>query len=103
MVMQGDDAAPEAGGPGAPAAGPKQNLQLPPEVVQRLRSVIFGFDFFVTKAENYQARGVLFRGSLRGDPAVAYDRIAARLKVLKPFPFVPSSQYLHLNRHSRYC
>ena len=76
--MQGDDAQPAAGNPGAPT--PK-NLQLPPEVVQRLRSVIFGFDFFVSKVENYQAAGVLFKGTLRGDAAVAYDRIAARLKV----------------------
>ena len=59
-----------------------RNLQLPSEVIQRLRNVIFGFDFFVTKVENYQANGVIFKGNLRGDPAVAYGRIAARLKVL---------------------
>lgn len=59
-----------------------RNLQLPREVIQRLRNVIFGFDFFVSKVENYQANGVIFKGNLRGDPSVAYDRIAARLKVL---------------------
>lgn len=42
----------------------------------------FCFDFFVSKVENYQANGVIFKGNLRGDPSVAYDRIAARLKVL---------------------
>ncbi|EIE22624.1 hypothetical protein COCSUDRAFT_63768 [Coccomyxa subellipsoidea C-169] len=57
-----------------------RNLQLPSEVIQRLRNVIFGFDFFVTKVENYQANGVIFKGNLRGNPATAYDRIAARLK-----------------------
>ncbi|BDA45797.1 probable zinc metalloprotease EGY2, chloroplastic [Coccomyxa sp. Obi] len=57
-----------------------RNLQLPTEVIQRLRNIIFGFDFFVTSVENYQANGVIFKGNLRGDPSVAYDRIAARLK-----------------------
>ncbi len=61
-----------------------RNLQLPIEVIQRLRNVIFGFDFFVTSVENYQANGVIFKGNLRGDPSDAYDRIAARLKVLIP-------------------
>ena len=28
---------------------PDPSLQLPTEVIQRLRNVIFGFDFFVTK------------------------------------------------------
>ena len=77
--MQGSEDAKQEVDPGAPA--PK-NLQLPPEVVQRLRNVIFGFDFFVTGVENYQANGVLLKGNLRGDPAIAYDRIAARLKVV---------------------
>ena len=61
--------------------GSGKSLQLPREVIQRLRSVIFGFDFFVTSVENYQANGVLFKGNLRADPATAYDRIGARLKV----------------------
>lgn len=58
-----------------------RNLQLPTQVIQRLRNVIFGFDFFVTSVENYQANGVIFKGNLRGDASDAYDRIAARLKV----------------------
>jgi hypothetical protein len=33
-----------------------QNLQLPAEVIQRVRDTVFGFDsFFVTSVENYQA------------------------------------------------
>ena len=56
-------------------------MQLPREAIQRLRDVIFGFDFFVTSVENYQANGVLFKGNLRADPSDGYDRIAARLKV----------------------
>lgn len=59
----------------------EKSMQLPPEVIQRLRNVIFGFDFFVTSVENYQANGVIFKGNLRGDPPVVYDRIATRLKV----------------------
>ena len=35
----------------------------------------------LSQVENYQANGVLFKGNLRGDPATAYDRIAARLRV----------------------
>jgi hypothetical protein len=58
-----------------------RSLQLPREVIQRLRNTIFGFDFFVTRVENYQADGVLFKGNLRAKPSLAYDRIAARLKV----------------------
>ena len=61
--------------------GSERSLQIPREVIQRLRNVIFGFDFFVTSVENYQANGVLFKGNIRGDASVAYDRIAARLKV----------------------
>lgn len=61
--------------------GSGRSLQLPREVIQRLRNVIFGFDFFVMSVENYQANGVLFKGNLRAEPSLAYDRIAARLKV----------------------
>ena len=46
--------------------GSERTLQIPPEVIQRLRNVIFGFDFFVTSVENYQANGVLFKGNIRG-------------------------------------
>ena len=61
--------------------GSGRSLQLPREIIQRLRDVIFGFDFFVSSVENYQANGVLFKGNLRAEPSLAYDRIAARLKV----------------------
>lgn len=57
------------------------SLQLPADVVQRLRTTVFGFTFFVTSAENYQADGVLFKGNLREEPALAYTKMAARLKV----------------------
>lgn len=66
---------------GSELPGLRRQLQIPREVIQRLRSVIFGFDFFVTDVENYQANGVLFKGNLRVEPTIAYDRIAARLKV----------------------
>ena len=76
---------------GSQASGPlnekgdtEQNMQLPREVIQQLRDVVFGFDtFYVTSVENYQANGVLFKGNLRGRSAAeSYTRTAARLKVL---------------------
>ncbi|KAL4425048.1 hypothetical protein ABPG77_001826 [Micractinium sp. CCAP 211/92] len=67
--------------PAAPAENENANLQLPQDVVQRIRDTVFSFDtFFVTGVENYQADGVLFRGNLRGDPADAYAKLAARLE-----------------------
>ncbi|GAB4819570.1 hypothetical protein N2152v2_006616 [Parachlorella kessleri] len=66
--------------PASPGQQEPPMLQLPREVVQRLRDSVFGFEFFVTGVENYQANGVLFRGNLRGDPAAAYAKLAARLK-----------------------
>lgn len=64
--------------------GTEQNMQLPREVIQQLRDVVFGFDtFYVTSVENYQANGVLFKGNLRGRTAAeSYARTAARLQVL---------------------
>lgn len=62
----------------------QQNMQLPREVIQQLRDVVFGFDtFYVTGVENYQANGVLFKGNLRGRSAAeSYSRTSSRLKVL---------------------
>lgn len=61
----------------------KADMQLPREVIQQLRDVVFGFDtFYVTSAENYQANGVLFKGNLRGrSPAESYTRTAKRFQV----------------------
>eukprot|EP00884_Botryococcus_braunii_P023262 jgi/Botrbrau1/961/Bobra.114_1s0005.1 len=71
---------PLPGEAGSPLEGPP-DLQIPSSVIERLRSTVFGFDtFFVTSVENYQADGVLFKGNLRGDPAVAYRRASERLK-----------------------
>ena len=69
---------------GPPKDDAQQDMQLPQEVIQQLRDVVFGFDtFYVTSVENYQANGVLFKGNLRGRSAAeSYTRTAARLKVL---------------------
>ncbi len=58
-------------------------MQLPREVIQQLRDVVFGFDtFYITGVENYQANGVLFKGNLRGrSPAESYARTAKRFQV----------------------
>lgn len=73
----------QASGPLKEKEGTQQNMQLPREVIQQLRDVVFGFDtFYVTSVENYQANGVLFKGNLRGRSAAeSYTRTAARLKV----------------------
>ena len=70
---------------------PDKQLQLPTEVIQQLRDVVFGFDtFYVTSVENYQANGVLFKGNLRGrSPAESYKRTAARLKVTLDIHSIP--------------
>lgn len=40
----------------SPPSRENENLQLPAEVIQRMRDTVFGFDsFFVTSVENYQA------------------------------------------------
>ena len=61
----------------------RSDVQLPREVIQQLRDVVFGFDtFYVTAVENYQANGVLFKGNLRGrSPADSYARTAKRFQV----------------------
>ncbi len=71
-------------------------MQLPREVIQQLRDVVFGFDtFYVTSVENYQANGVLFKGNLRGcSPAEAYARTAKRFQV------TPSCAAMHCVEHA---
>lgn len=57
-----------------------QQKNLPSNVIARLRDSVFGIDtLFVTSVENYEADGVLFKGNLRGDPAIAYAKLKARL------------------------
>lgn len=57
-----------------------QQKNLPSNVIARLRDAVFGIDtLFVTAVENYEADGVLFKGNLRGDPAIAYTKLKARL------------------------
>lgn len=69
-------------------------MQLPREVIQQLRDVVFGFDtFYVTSVENYQANGVLFKGNLRGrSPAEAYARTAKRFQVTTTCATIHSTQ-----------
>ena len=70
-------------------------MQLPREVIQQLRDVVFGFDtFYVTSVENYQANGVLFKGNLRGrSPAEAYARTAKRFQVTPTCATMHSAQH----------
>ncbi len=81
----------------APLSGEsKSDMQLPREVIQQLRDVVFGFDtFYVTSVENYQANGVLFKGNLRGrSPAEAYARTAKRFQV------TPTCATMHSAEHA---
>eukprot|EP00270_Netrium_digitus_P010458 TRINITY_DN3247_c0_g1_i5.p1 TRINITY_DN3247_c0_g1~~TRINITY_DN3247_c0_g1_i5.p1 ORF type:complete len:543 (+),score=145.07 TRINITY_DN3247_c0_g1_i5:92-1720(+) len=55
-------------------------VRLPKDVVDVLRSQVFGFDtFFVTEQEPYQA-GVLFRGNMRGDSKEAFAKLDKKLQ-----------------------
>lgn len=53
------------------------------EVVEKLRYSVFGYDtLWVTSVDNYQENGVVFKGNLRTkDPAAAYEKMKAKLKV----------------------
>eukprot|EP00271_Cylindrocystis_brebissonii_P009334 TRINITY_DN24088_c0_g1_i1.p1 TRINITY_DN24088_c0_g1~~TRINITY_DN24088_c0_g1_i1.p1 ORF type:complete len:537 (+),score=74.48 TRINITY_DN24088_c0_g1_i1:81-1691(+) len=68
-------------GGSAPGGGlPPQRPVLPKADVEVLRNQVFGFDtFFVTGQEPYEG-GMVFKGNLRGEPAKAYEKLAARLK-----------------------
>ncbi|GIM06333.1 hypothetical protein Vretimale_10663, partial [Volvox reticuliferus] len=62
------------------------NVQLPKEVIDKLKSSVFGFDtFWVTSVDNYGHDGVVFKGNVRGrDPAVSYQKMRDRLQVQIP-------------------
>lgn len=64
-------------------SGEERKLQIPKEVIDRLKMTVFGFDtMWVTSVDNYQADGVVFKGNVRAkDPAVAYAKMRDRLKV----------------------
>lgn len=76
--------APEGTSPSTLPGDSRPDVQLPREVIQQLRDVVFGFDtFYVTAVENYQANGVLFKGNLRGrSPADSYARTAKRFQTV---------------------
>ncbi|GLI60429.1 hypothetical protein VaNZ11_002582 [Volvox africanus] len=58
------------------------NVQLPKEVIDKLKSSVFGFDtFWVTSVDNYGHEGVVFKGNVRGrDPAMLYQKMRDRLQ-----------------------
>ncbi|GLC33972.1 hypothetical protein PLESTB_000824100 [Pleodorina starrii] len=58
------------------------NVQLPKDVIDKLKSSVFGFDtFWVTSVDNYGHDGVVFKGNVRGrDPAVSYQKMRDRLQ-----------------------
>jgi Zn-dependent protease len=60
----------------------EQNLQMPQEVIARLRDTVFSLDtFFVTSVENYGANGVLFKGNMRsGNPIDIHTKLSSRLR-----------------------
>lgn len=85
--------------PGSVSEEPKADMQLPREVIQQLRDVVFGFDtFYVTSTENYQANGVLFKGNLRGRSASdSYTRTAKRFQVNSTALHACTAGRFHLN------
>ncbi|XP_047054157.1 probable zinc metalloprotease EGY2, chloroplastic isoform X1 [Lolium rigidum] len=69
---------------GSPLPGMKQQLEeavaIPKETVDILKDQVFGFDtFFVTSHEPYEG-GILFKGNLRGVPAISFEKITTRLE-----------------------
>lgn len=74
---------PDAPDPNKPLPGQNQRLQIPTDVIEKLRLSVFGFDtMWVTSVENYQENGVVFKGNVRAkDPAAAYQKMKERLKV----------------------
>lgn len=75
-------------------SGEDKSLQLPKEVIERLKYTVFGFDtFWVLSVENYEQDGVVFKGNVRGrDPAVSYAKMKDRLKVMLP-SFSPCNRW----------
>jgi hypothetical protein len=55
--LDADGNEPSASGTAAPPPSPEnENLQLPADVIQRMRDTVFSFDsFFVQSVENYNA------------------------------------------------
>eukprot|EP00195_Chlamydomonas_chlamydogama_P008095 CAMPEP_0202901442 /NCGR_PEP_ID=MMETSP1392-20130828/14253_1 /ASSEMBLY_ACC=CAM_ASM_000868 /TAXON_ID=225041 /ORGANISM="Chlamydomonas chlamydogama, Strain SAG 11-48b" /LENGTH=475 /DNA_ID=CAMNT_0049587999 /DNA_START=68 /DNA_END=1495 /DNA_ORIENTATION=+ len=68
--------------PSVAVVGEDGNLQLPKEVIDRIKFTVFGFDtFWVTSVENYKADGVVFKGNMRGkDPYASYEKMRDRMK-----------------------
>ncbi|MEW5302770.1 MAG: hypothetical protein WDW36_005518 [Sanguina aurantia] len=66
--------------PGGPTP-PGNSLQVPKEVVEKLKATVFGYDtFWITSVENYQDSGVVFQGNVRGkDIAEVYKKMQERL------------------------
>lgn len=58
-------------------------LQIPRDVIEKLRSNVFSFDtFFVTSVDNYGENGVIFRGNVRSsaDPIEIQSKLSLRLQ-----------------------
>ncbi|KAJ3693684.1 hypothetical protein LUZ60_009164 [Juncus effusus] len=68
---------------GSPLPGILQQIdeiiKIPKSEIDILKDQVFGFDtFYVTSQEPYEG-GVLFKGNLRGIPAISYEKIKKRL------------------------
>lgn len=64
-------------------SGEDKDLQLPKEVIERLKYTVFGFDtMWVTSVENYESDGVAFKGNLRGQSVKeSFKKMQQRMKV----------------------
>ncbi|KAL5568533.1 hypothetical protein UlMin_025108, partial [Ulmus minor] len=72
-----------ASGSPLPGVKPQQldeSIRIPKDIIEILKTQVFGFDtFFVTGQEPYEG-GVLFNGNLRGQAAKSYEKIAKRME-----------------------
>lgn len=62
----------------------RADLQIPKEVIEKLRYSVFGYDtLWVTSVDNYDENGVVFKGNLRAkDPAAGYEKMKEKLKTV---------------------
>ncbi|KAH7537536.1 hypothetical protein FEM48_Zijuj03G0103500 [Ziziphus jujuba var. spinosa] len=77
------DNAEVASGSPLPGVKPQQldeQIKIPKETIEILKSQVFGFDtFFVTSQDPYEG-GVLFKGNLRGQASKSYEKISKRMQ-----------------------
>eukprot|EP00798_Chlamydomonas_sp_ICE-L_P006603 gene6603-3257_t len=88
-IKSGSSDEPSGDEPGSSPKAPIQllegedgELQMPKEVIERMKSTVFGYDtMWVTSVENYSMDGVVFKGNIRSkDIPGMYQKLCDRMK-----------------------